>query len=215
MNIKILDSWLREYVKTKASPQKIGELLSLSSVSVERIEKYGDDFTYDIEVTTNRPDLMSVVGLARETATVLKQNGIEAEFLPPKLTKPQTLKKDLIEIKSDPKLVNRLCAVVMEVEIGTSPKEIKVRLESSGTRSLNNLIDITNYVSKTIGHPTHVFDFDRLKARALTIREAKKGEIIKTLDEKSYTLNGGEIVAANDKDEIVDLLGIMGLENSV
>src|ERR1035437_2722278 len=170
MNIKILDSWLKEYVNTKATPQKIGELLSLSSVSVERIEKYGNDFIYDVEVTTNRPDLMSVVGIARETATVLKQNGIEAEFLPPTLNKPQTPKKDLIEIKNDPGLVNRLCAVVMEVEIGDSPKEIKDKLESSGTRSLNNLIDITNYVLKTIGHPTHVFDFDRLASRALTIR---------------------------------------------
>jgi phenylalanyl-tRNA synthetase beta chain len=215
MNIKILDSWLREYVKTKANPQKIGELLSLASVSVERIEKYGNDFIYDIEVTTNRPDLMSVVGIARETATVLKQNGIEAEFLPPKLPKPQTPKKELIEITSDPKLTNRLCAVVMEVQIDDSPKEIKNRLEASGTRSLNNLIDITNYVSKTIGHPTHVFDFDRLNTQVLTIREAKLGEVIETLDEKSYSLNGGEIVAVNDKNEIVDLLGIMGLKNSV
>jgi len=215
MNIKILDSWLREYVKTKASPEKIGELLSLSSVSVERIEKYGDDFTYDIEVTTNRPDLMSVVGIARETATVLTQNGIEAQFLPPTLTKPQTPKKALIEIKNDPKLVNRLCAVVMEVKIGDSPKEISNRLEASGTRSLNNLIDVTNYVMKTIGHPSHVFDFDRLNTKALVIREARKGEIIKTLDGKDYSLNGGEIVAVDDKDEIVDLLGIMGLANSV
>jgi phenylalanyl-tRNA synthetase beta subunit len=66
MNIKILDSWLREYVKTRATPQKIGEILSLTSVSVERIESHNSDFLYDIEVTTNRPDLMSVVGLARE-----------------------------------------------------------------------------------------------------------------------------------------------------
>jgi phenylalanyl-tRNA synthetase beta chain len=215
MNIKILDSWLREYVKTKATPQKIGELLSLSSVSVERIEPCNNDFTYDIEVTTNRPDLMSVVGIARETATVLKQNGTEAEFLPPRFVRPQTPGKNLIEIKNDPKLVNRLCAVVMEVEIGESPKEIKDRLEASGTRSLNNLIDVTNYVMKVIGHPTHVFDFDRLSSTVLTIREAKKGEIIETLDEKSHSLNGGEIVAADDKNKIVDLLGIMGLKNSV
>ena len=195
MNIKILDSWLREYVKTKATPQKIGDLLSLSSVSVERIEKYGEDFVYDIEVTTNRPDLMSVLGIARETATVLKQNGIEADFLPLKLSSVQTSKKNLIEIKSDPKLVNRLYAVVMEVEIKDSPKEISQRLEASGTRSLNNLIDVTNYVMKVIGHPTHVFDFDRLNTKTLTIREAKKGEIIKTLDDKQYILKGGETVA--------------------
>ncbi|HUD09557.1 MAG TPA: phenylalanine--tRNA ligase subunit beta [Patescibacteria group bacterium] len=215
MNIKILDSWLRDYVKTKATPQKIGELLSLSSVSVERLEKYEADFIYDIEITTNRPDLMGVVGLARETATVLKQNGIDASFVAPKLTKPQTPKTNLIEITNDPKLVNRLCAVVMDVKIGESSKEIKERLEASGTRSLNNLIDITNYVMKTIGHPTHVFDFDRLNTKTLIIREAKKGEVIKTLDEKDYSLNGGEIVAVNDQNEIVDLLGIMGLQNSV
>jgi phenylalanyl-tRNA synthetase beta chain len=215
MNIKILDSWLRDFVKTKAAPSKIGELLSLSSVSVEKLERYGNDFVYNIEVTTNRPDLMSVVGLSRETATVLKLNGINAEFLPPKLIKPQTPKTNLIEIINDPKLVNRICAVVMEVREGKSPKEIQERLEASGTRSLNNLIDVTNYVMKTIGHPTHVFDFDRLNTKTLTIREAKKGEQIKTLDGKDYVLNGGEIVAANDRNEIVDLLGIMGLANSV
>src|ERR1035437_144176 len=215
MNIKILDSWLRDYVKTKATPQKIGELLSLSSVSVERIEKLGEDFIYDIEVTTNRPDLMSVVGLARETAAVLKQNEIDAELLLPKLTKPQTPKTKLITVKNDPKLVNRICAVVMDVKVGESPKEVKERLEASDTRSLNNIIDVTNYVMKTIGHSTHVFDFDRLDTKTLTIRESKKDEQITTLDEKTYSLNGGEIVAVNDKNEIVDLLGIMGLANSV
>jgi phenylalanyl-tRNA synthetase beta chain len=215
MNIKILDSWLKEFVKTKATPQKIGELLSLSSVSVERIEKYNDDFIYDIEVTTNRPDLMSIVGLARETAAVLKQNSIAADFLPPKLVKPQTPETDLIEIKNDPRLVNRICAIVMDVKVGESPKEIKQRLEASGTRSLNNVIDVTNYVMKVVGHPTHVFDFDRLDTKTLTIREAEKGETIRTLDEKDFSLNGGEIVAVNDKDKIVDLLGIMGLANSV
>src|ERR1035437_10157188 len=115
MNIKILDSWLKEFVKTKATPQEIGELLSASSVSVERIEKYNNDFTYDIEVTTNRPDLMSVVGLARETATVLNQNGIAAKFIEPKLNKPQAPKINSIEINNDPNLVNRLCAVVLDV----------------------------------------------------------------------------------------------------
>jgi phenylalanyl-tRNA synthetase beta chain len=215
MNIKILDSWLKDFVKTKAAPQKIGQLLSLSSVSVERIEKLGDDSIYDIEVTTNRPDLMSVVGLARETATVLKQNSITADFIPPKLIKPQTPQADLIEIKNDPRLVNRICAVVMDVKVGETPKEIKKRLETSGTRSLNNVIDVTNYVMKVVGHPTHVFDFDRLDTKTLTIREAKKNEAIETLDEKKYLLSGGEIVAVNDKDRIVDLLGIMGLANSV
>lgn len=216
MNIKILDSWLRDYVKTPATAKEIAEKLSLTSVSVERLEKYKDDFIYEIEVTTNRPDLMSVLGIARETATVLRHLGIKAEFIPLKLTKPDTkgLTK-LIEIKNDPRLVHRICAVVMDVKVKESPAFLKERLESSDIRSLNNLIDITNYVMRTIGHPAHVFDFDRLDTKTLTIREAKNGEKIRTLDGKEYKLFGGEIIAVNDKEKIVDLLGIMGLENSV
>ncbi len=215
MNIKIIDSWLRDYLKTNATVQKIEQILSETSVSVERLEKIKDDYIYDIEVTTNRPDLMSVIGIAREASTVLKHNGIDAEFIPLKLQEPQVPKTNLIEIHNDPKLVNRICAVVMEVKAKNSPEYLKTRLENSDIRSLNNLIDITNYVMRTTGHPAHVFDFDRLNTKSLTIREGKAGEKIKTLDNKEHTLLGGEIVAVNDKNNIVDLLGIMGLENSV
>lgn len=216
MNIKILDSWLREYLKTNATPKQIAEKLSLSSVSVERLEAYKQDFLYDIEVTTNRPDLMSVVGLAREAATVLTHNNISATFLPPKIITPKiTAETASIAIKNDPKLVNRICAVVMEVSVKKSPKDVVERLETTGMRSLNNLIDITNYVTRTIGHTTHVFDFDRLATKKLIIRESKKGEQVVTLDKKIHILTGGDIVAENDQGKIVDLLGIMGLENSV
>jgi len=217
MTIKILDSWLRDYVKTAATAKEIAEKLSLTSVSVEKIEKYKEDFIYEIEVTTNRPDLMSVVGIARETASVLNHLGIKAQFIPPKLIKSETTKINinLIKIENDPKLVNRICAVVMDIKIKQSPHYLKERLETSDIRSLNNLVDITNYVMRTIGHPTHVFDFDRLASKTLSIREATRGERIKTLDDKQHLLFGGEIVAVNDKNEIIDLLGIMGLQNSV
>lgn len=217
MNIKILDSWLRVYLKTKAAPHQIAEKLSLSSVSVERLEVFkGGDYIYDIEITTNRPDLMSVVGLAREAAVVLSENGIDAFFEPPKLSEPEIIKAaEKITIKNDPKLVNRICAVIMEVSVKPTPQVIIDRLESTGMRSLNNLIDVTNYVTRTIGHSTHVFDFDRLNSKQLMIRESKKGEQIMTLDKKTHLLPGGDIVAVNDSGQIVDLLGIMGLENSV
>ena len=216
MTIKILDSWLRDYVKTSATAKEIAEKLSLTSVSVERVEEYKEDFIYEIEVTTNRPDLMSVVGIARETATVLNHLGIKAEFIPPKLIRSEIKGlPSLLNIKNDPKLVNRICAVVMDVKIKESPTFLKERLETTGIRSLNNLIDVTNYVMRTIGHPTHVLDFDRLNSKTLTIREAARGNRVKTLDDKQHLLFGGEIVAVNDKNEIIDLLGIMGLQNSV
>jgi len=223
MNIKILDSWLRVYLSTKATPEQIAKHLSLCSVSVESLEKTkitdskSTDYIYDIEITTNRPDLMSLTGLAREASAALNQNNINAKYTfttPPKPS-TQSNSKTKITIHNDSSLVNRVCAVAMEVQVKPSPPMIQKRLESTDIRSLNNLIDITNYVMRTIGHPTHIFDLDRLDTSTLTIRESKTGEKIKTLDKKTYTLPGGDIVAVNDKNEIIDLLGIMGLENSV
>lgn len=215
MNIQILDSWLREYVKTDAKPNDIAKAMSLTSVSIERMEKFGDDLIYDIEVTTNRPDLMSVTGLAREAAAVLPHFGHKAVYKEPTLRKPKAVQKESIQIKNDPTLVNRVLAVVMEVSVSSSPKVVTDRLETSGIRSLNNVIDVTNYVMRTIGHPTHVFDFDRLNTKTLTIRESKNGETVQTLDKKEHVLRGGDIVAVDDSNRIVDLLGVMGLENSV
>lgn len=217
MNIKVLDSWLREHVKTDATPAKLGELLSLSSVGVERIDKVKNDYVYDIEVTTNRPELMSVIGLAREAATILPLNGIKASFVEPKFDLPKVSIKNSPEmiIKNDPKLVRRIMAVIIDVTIKDSPQIIKDRLEATGIRSLNNVIDITNYIMREVGHPTHVFDYDRLTEHTLVIRESKKGEKFTTLDDKTYVSTGGDLVADSGKGEIIDLLGVMGTKNSV
>lgn len=225
MNIKILDSWLKDYLKTEATPQEIARAMSLTSVSIERVEPYKDDFTLDIEVTTNRPDLMSVVGLAREAAAVLPQSGIDAEFIPPKIadyssnevrsSRDARTVSTPLTIITDDKNVYRICAAIMEVKVTKSPDIITERLETSDIRSLNNLIDITNYVMRTIGHPTHVFDYDRIPNHTIRIRESKKGETITTLDGKSYTLPGGDIIADDGEGTIIDLISIMGLENSV
>lgn len=217
MNIKILDSWIREYLKTRATPKEFAKAMSLTSVSIERVEKHGADFVYDIEVTTNRIDVASVIGLAREAGAVLPQFGIPATFMPPKLKIPTEKITDPVSltIQNNDRLVNRICAVVMEVNVKDSPKIIKERLETSDIRSINNIVDVTNYVMRVIGHPTHVFDYDLLKTKTLVIRESRNKERIKTLDGKEYVLTGGDIVAEDGIGNIVDLLGVMGLENSV
>lgn len=215
MNIRIVDSWLREFLETKAASYDIARELSLASVSVEKIEKIDGDEVYDIEVTTNRADLMSVRAIAREAGAVIPEE-IPAKFIDLKI--PKAANGDIsfpIEIINDPRLVNRIMAVVMEVEIGESPKEMRERLELSGIRSLNNLIDVTNYVMREIGHPCHVFDYDLLNTKKMTIRESKKGEEVTTLDGKKYRLFGGDVVADNGRGEIIDLLGVMGTKNSV
>ena len=216
MNIKIIDSLLKEYLITKATAKTIAEKLSLCSVSVEKIEKTDEDLVYNLEITSNRPDLMSTLGIAKEASAILPRFGIQASFRPLINKRPneEGMPELQIKIENDSKLVNRVCAALMEVEISQSPKKIKDRLEAMEIRSLNNLIDITNYVMRETGHPCHVFDADRL-GKTIIIRESKKGEKIKTLDGKVHVLPGGDIIADNGKGEIIDLLGVMGTENSV
>ncbi len=217
MNILIPNNWLKDYLETDATPQEFARAMSLASVSIERVEKIDDDYIYDIEVTTNRPDLMSVIGIAREASAVLPQHGYKARFKPGKIDYSYDIvpKSDLLKIQNDSRLVNRIMAVILEVDLGPSPKTVSDRLNKTGIRSINNVVDVTNYIMREIGHPSHVFDYDRLLNHTLIIRPSRPGEKIITLDEKEYSLPGGDIVADNGEGEIVDLLGIMGTANSV
>jgi phenylalanyl-tRNA synthetase beta chain len=217
MNIQILHSWLLEYLDTNATPQKIGEYLSLCGPSVEKIEKHGNDWLYDIEVTTNRVDMMSVYGIAREAAVILLQFGIKASLKPIHSIKPEIPKTSLpLIIKSNDKLVKRTMGIILsDIKNWKSPEWMKTRLEASGIRSLNSVIDITNYVMTEIGHPCHVFDYDTIKTHTLLIRESKKQEKVITLDNKVYTLPEGSIVIDDGTGEIIDLPGIMGTKNTV
>lgn len=218
MNILILDSWLREFLETKATPKKIAQCLSLCGPSVERLTKFANDWIYDIEITTNRVDLMSTIGIAEEASAILPQFGIKAKFndLTLKEIKAHRIKKLPLEISDPEKLCNRVLGIIIdEVKIGPSPLYIQKRLIAAGVRSLNNLIDITNYVMLETGHPAHVFDYDRLHPKKLIFRKARKGEKLISLDNKTYTLLGGDIVIDNSKGEIIDLPGIMGTANSV
>jgi phenylalanyl-tRNA synthetase beta chain len=241
MNIQILDSWLREYVKTNAKAEDIARCLALCGPSVETVVKTEahhpigknhkhsiqtkstptkqKDYVYDIEVTTNRVDMMSVHGIAREAAAILPQFGFSAELIelkPKKPTKTKPSTEPTLVIKSTKELTKRVMAVVMEVgEYGDSPKWLQDRLEAAGIRSLNNLVDITNYIMTEVGHPTHVFDYDRIKSHRMEFRLTKKGETLITLDDKHASLPGDDIVIDNGNDEIIDLPGIMGTKNSV
>jgi len=215
MDVKILHNWLKERLDTNAGPFDIARALSLTSASIEKIDKFKGDDLYTIEVTTNRPDMASIIGFAREAAVSLPQFGFKSTLTPLRSKKPTIHGNEVLEIISNDALVKRICAVVMEVNIKESPYELKDRLESAGIRSLNNAIDITNYVMLETGHPCHVFDYDRLSPKKLVFRESKKGEEITTLDGKIYSLPGGDIVIENGEGKILDLPGIMGLENSV
>lgn len=217
MNILIPDSWLREYLDTKATPQQLKDCLSLCGPSVERVNKVGNDHVYEIEVTSNRVDMASVYGIAREAVAILPKFNIPARL---KILNINSISKPSVELPmdiSDPdKICNRIIGIVMEVEpLKPSPDFMKDRIEKSGIRSLNNMVDITNYIMLELGHPSHVFDYDRVKTHTFLIRKAKKNEEIITLDNKRYELSDEDIIIDDGTGRVIDLPGIMGTQNSV
>ncbi|MBI4999264.1 phenylalanine--tRNA ligase subunit beta, partial [Candidatus Gottesmanbacteria bacterium] len=218
MNILVSDSWLKEHLKTKATPKKIAEYLSLCSQSVEKITKVGNDWVYEIEVTTNRPDCFSVYGIARELAAILPRFGIKAKLEQVTSYKLQVTSKNglPLEVKiTDPSLCPRFTAIIFDnIKVGPSPKIIQDRLEKAGIRSLNNIVDISNYLMLELGQPMHTFDYDKIKGAKMILRESIAGEKITTLDGQTRILPAGAIVIKDGQGRIIDLCGIMGAENS-
>ncbi len=220
MNILVPDSWLRAHLKTKATPEKIKENLSLCGPSVERIGRIGKEVVYDVEITSNRPDMMSIIGIAREAAAILPRFGIKAELTGDPYKEKVSLRSPskhslFLKVKTDPALNPRWTSVVFdEVTIKDSPDWLKKRLELVGIRAINNVIDITNYLMHAYGQPAHVFDYDAIKGHQMTLRESRKGEKLTTLDGKTHTLPGRDIVIADGSGKLIDLCGIMGGKNS-
>ncbi|MCX6792178.1 MAG: phenylalanine--tRNA ligase subunit beta [Candidatus Gottesmanbacteria bacterium] len=223
MNILIPDSWLREFLKTKAMPKEIQRCLSLCGPSVERVRKAGDDFIYDVEITTNRPDAMSVAGVAREAAAILPRFGIAAKLVSDPYTastapfisahKKEGAKR--LTIKTDARLNPRWTSMVLTgVRVAPSPAWLRQKLETTGVRSINNVIDITNYLMHAYGQPAHAFDYDEIEGAKMMLRASKKGEKIVTLDGKTHILPGDDIIIEDGAGRIIDLCGIMGGQNS-
>lgn len=216
MNILIPDSWLREYLDTNATPKQIQSSLSLCGPSIERMHQENGDSIYDIEVTTNRVDQMGIFGIAREAVAILPQFGYTASAKIPPVHKFVTGDISGLSIKNDPLLCHRILALKVDnVSATASPEWLKEKLLKVGLRPLNALVDITNYVMWETAHPTHVFDFNRLSTGQMVIREAVAGEKIITLDDKEYSLKGGEVVIDDGTGNIIDLPSIMGTSNSV
>ena len=166
----------------------------------------------EFEITSNRPDCFSIIGLARETAATFKK-----PFNVPVPTFNETDGdiNDMISVSiSDPEKCTRYCArAVKNVKIGPSPKWMRERLEACGVRAINNIVDITNYVLLEYGQPMHAFDIRDIAGAKINVRRANDGEVIKTLDEEDRTLTSDDLVIA-DSDRAIAIAGVMGGFNS-
>ncbi len=166
------------------------------------------DTVLDIEITTNRPDALGMVGLAREAATILKQ-----PFLWKASKLPSVKALAAVSVNESAFCSRYIGTRIDGVKIGHSPWWLKRRLLSAGLRPINTVVDITNYIMLELGHPMHAFDTEKLSQNLLVVRSAKQGETMEALDGKTYELEDGMLVIA-DADRPQAVAGIMGSETS-
>ncbi|MCK9248844.1 MAG: phenylalanine--tRNA ligase subunit beta [Solirubrobacteraceae bacterium] len=172
------------------------------------------DEVLELEVTPNRPDCLGLYGIAREvsaaTGAALRPAPWEGETGPD----PAGDAIDGFAVRVDTPRCRRFTArLFADVTVGPSPLWMQARLAAAGQRSINNVVDVTNYVMLVTGQPLHAFDADRIAGGALVVREARDGEALTTLDEEARTLRAGEVVI-DDADGPTSLAGVMGGDRS-
>ena len=226
--MRILVSWLRDFVDIAASPEEIAKTMSVRGFAVEGLEELGnDDAVIDFEVTGNRPDCMCVMGMAREIATAyglpIRRPAVRGaspadpggpEGSAPhgdlRLTSLKAVdKSDIDVVIENAELCPRYAGAVADVTVGRSPAWMQARLQAAGVRPISNIVDVTNYVLLEMGHPMHAFDFAKLTGAQIRVRTAKAGESIKTLDGQARELSPDMLIIA-DAERPVAIAGVMG-----
>jgi phenylalanyl-tRNA synthetase beta chain len=206
--MKVVYNWLKEFVDVTASPADLRARLSLAGVAVDSIEETAAGPVLDAEVTANRPDCLGHLGIAREVAAIYR---LPLQPLHPKLKESPEKAADAtrVEIQA-PDLCGRFTARVLRgVNVQPSPDWLRQGLEAIGEKSINNVVDVTNYVMFELGHPLHAFDFNKLQEHRIVVRRAKPGEKIRTLDGAERTLTKDMCVVA-DAGRAVGIGGVMG-----
>ncbi len=206
--MKISLEWLSQYLPGPLDARELGELLTHAGLPTENFERPGDDTVMDVEVTSNRGDCLSHIGVARELAALSRR---EARLPEVRAAESATPAASVTSVAIEaPRLCPHYTArVIRNVRVGPSPAWMVRRLEAVGLRSINNVVDVTNYVMFEMGQPLHTFDFDRLGGRRIVVREAMPGEKIVSIDQKERILQPGMLVIA-DATEPVAVAGVMG-----
>ena len=210
--MKVVYNWLKEFVEVKASPEDLRARLSLVGIAVDAIDDTVAGPVLDAEITANRPDCLGHLGIAREVAAIYR---VPLKPLHPNLKEitEKAAGSTRVEIEA-PELCGRFTArVIRGVKVQPSTDWLRQRLEAIGEKSINNVVDVTNYVMFELGHPLHAFDFDKLAEHQLVVRRAQPGEKIKTLDGGEHKLTKDMCVIA-DAQRAVSIGGIMGGANS-
>ncbi len=201
--------WLSELLPgTALDANACADALMRGGLPVETIEQHGDDRVLDVEVTSNRSDCLSHVGVARELSALLNRDFRDVQ-IEPKESSARAADATSVRIDAPQLCPHYTARVIRNVKVAPSPDWMKRRLEAIGLRSINNIVDVTNYVMFELGQPLHAFDFDQLAQRKIIVREAKAGESITSIDGHERKLSPGMLVIA-DGEKPVALAGVMG-----
>ena len=196
-----------------AESEGIMILPSSAKVGARLIDEIGlYDVIFEINITPNRPDCLSVVGIAREVSALLGENLIYPD-LSVKESGEDIEKLARVELLDPERCPRYSCRVIKGVNIGPSPDWLRRRLESSGIRSINNVVDVTNYVLLELGQPLHAFDYVLLEGRKIVVRTAGDGEVLKTIDGVERKLTPEDLLIC-DGEKPVALAGVMGGSNT-
>jgi phenylalanyl-tRNA synthetase beta chain len=214
--MKLTYNWLKDFVDIKVPAKKLAEKLTMAGLEVTSLEEKGNDFVFEFEITPNRPDLLSVIGIAREAAAITnKKFNVKSLMFNARNIKHSTLDIKQFSIKIEDKKDCPLytARIIKGIQVKPSPDWLKKRLELVGLRSVNNIVDITNYVLLETGQPLHAFDFNKIKNDAIFVRRARESEKITLIDGREQNLTR-EILVIADKERPIAIAGIMGGQDS-
>jgi phenylalanyl-tRNA synthetase beta chain len=206
--MKVLYNCFTEFVEVTVAPADLAARLSLAGVAIDSVEDSAAGPVFDAEITANRPDCLGHYGIAREVAAIYRT---QLKPIQPKLNEIAQKAADAtrVEIES-PELCGRFTARILRgVKVQPSPDWLRQRLEAMGHKSINNVVDVTNYVMFELGQPLHAYDFDKLNERRVIVRRARPGEKLRTLDGAERTLTKDMCVIA-DATRAIGIGGVMG-----
>ena len=222
--MKLPIRWLKKYIECNLSAEKLEEMLTMSGTKVEGVEKKRDEVVIELEVTTNRPDCLSILGLAHEVSALTGK----------KVTQPLSYRKEAVSSRAESRDQTRhdsrskhsgmtfgitiedkkACPLytgrlLQNVTVKSSPTEARELLELTGTRTISNVVDATNFVLFESGQPLHAFDFDKIKGAKIIVRYAHQDEKLLGIDGIEYTLDEKILVIA-DAERAIAIAGVIG-----
>ena len=210
--MRISYNWLKEYIDLKIGPEKLAELLTMAGLTAEALHKIDDDHIFETEITSNRPDWLSYIGVAREIAAITGGK-LKNPSVPKIKATPSIVSKVKVEVWEKTLCSRYTARVIRNVKVAGSPDRLKKRLESIGLRPVNNVVDITNFCLFETGQPMHAFDLDKIDGGQVIVRKARKDEKIITIDGIERALNDSMLVIA-DKSRPIAIAGVMGGANT-